>query len=219
MGLIKTLASRCLNASGLPEELWTYSVRYAAQSLICSALQRKQRSPPFGSTVIAMVLDHKGIKFTQPKSITGRLLFWDHLQDQVSYLLCPDEDATEEPTVYRAGTPALSPPDPPQPKAAFDKELKGNDLSQPLDLEEDLAENGGLEDSPFTFLYLSSHDSTQAMHVKEQEGEDDNDNDELMKQAAPSPQPLQEEGEEERISWRFGIRSPGFRKIDEEAKS
>ena len=74
----------------------------------------------------------------------------------------------------------------------------GNDLSQPVDLEEDLAEKGGLEDSPFTFLFLSSHDSTQAMRVKEQEGEEDNDNDELMKQAVPSTQPQQEEGEEER---------------------
>ena len=97
-----------------------------------------------------MVLDHKRIKFTQAKSITGRLLYWDHLQDQVSYLLCHGEDVTEEPTVYRARTPALSPPDPPQPNATFDKELKGNDLSPP---------ESGLETS-FHFLYLSSHDST-----------------------------------------------------------
>ena len=67
-----------------------------------------------------------------------------------------------------------------------------------MDLEGDLAEKSGLEDSPFTFLYLSSHDSTQAMHVKEQEGEEADDSDELMKQAVPSTQPLQEEGEEER---------------------
>ena len=33
VGLIKTLASRCLNASGLPEEFWTYSVRYAARKV------------------------------------------------------------------------------------------------------------------------------------------------------------------------------------------
>ena len=113
---------------------------------------------------------------------------WDHLQDQVSYILRAEEDETDEPTAYRAGTPTLSPPNLPRPKAAFDKELKGNDLSQPVDLEGDVVEIGDSEDSPFTFLYLSSHDSTQALHVKEQEGEEDNDRDELMKRAVPSTQ-------------------------------
>ena len=61
-----------------------------------------------------------------------------------------------------------------------------------------MVEIGDLENSPFTFLYLSSHDSTQALHVKEQEGEEDNDRDELMKRAVPSTQPPQEEEEEER---------------------
>ena len=77
-----------------------------------------------------MVLDYKGIKFTQPKSVAGRLLFWDHLQDQASYLLCDPEDESDEPSVTRAGAPTLSPPDPPKPKAAFDKELQREDPPQ-----------------------------------------------------------------------------------------
>ena len=59
----------------------------------------------------------------------------------MSYKLCPDEDASDEL-----------------------KELKGNGFSQPMDLEGDVAEKGGL-------LRLSSHDSTQAMHVKKQDGQ------------------------------------------------
>eukprot|EP00971_Amphidinium_carterae_P134799 2671392-Amphidinium_carterae.2 len=53
VGMIKTLVLRSLTHSKLPTELWSFATLYAAQSLLCKALQRKQRSPPFGSTVIA----------------------------------------------------------------------------------------------------------------------------------------------------------------------
>ena len=38
VGLIKSLAARALSSSGLDPSYWSYAVRYAAQSLICSAL-------------------------------------------------------------------------------------------------------------------------------------------------------------------------------------
>ena len=84
-------------------------MRYAAQSLICASLQRHQRSPPFGSQVIAQALGHGMIKFPTERSVSGRLLFWDHLSDQGSCILCHD-DEHEELTVYRAGLPVLAPP-------------------------------------------------------------------------------------------------------------
>ena len=37
VGLIKSLAARALSSSGLDPSYWSYAVRYAAQSLICSA--------------------------------------------------------------------------------------------------------------------------------------------------------------------------------------
>ena len=83
VGLMKALSARCLTTSGLPQEFWGYAVKYAAQSLLCSSLQRKQKSPPFGSQVIAQV---RKVKYPEQRSITGRLLYWDHLQDQLSYL-------------------------------------------------------------------------------------------------------------------------------------
>ena len=119
--LMKALGARCLTTSGLPQEFWGYAVRYAAQSLLCSSLQRKQRSPPFGSQVIAQVLGHRKVKYPEQRSITGRSLYWDHLQDQLSYLLCPSEDGdgSQEPTVQRAALPVLAPPETPEPKATF----------------------------------------------------------------------------------------------------
>eukprot|EP00971_Amphidinium_carterae_P251361 4989806-Amphidinium_carterae.1 len=53
VGMIKTLELRSLTHSKLPREFWSFAALYAAQSLLCKALQRKQCSPPFGSTVIA----------------------------------------------------------------------------------------------------------------------------------------------------------------------
>ena len=96
VGLMKALSARCLTTSGLPQEFWSYAVKYAAQSLLCSALQKKQKSPPFGSQVIAQVLNHKKVKYPEQRSISGRLLYWDHLQDQLSYLLCPHEEDGQE---------------------------------------------------------------------------------------------------------------------------
>ena len=43
VGLVKALASRCLSASGLGSQFWSFSVLSAAQALICSALQRSKR--------------------------------------------------------------------------------------------------------------------------------------------------------------------------------
>ena len=111
VGLMKALSARCLATSGLPQEFWSYAVKYAAQSLLCSALQKKQRSPAFGSQVIAQVLNHKKVKYPEQRSISGRLLYWDQLQDQLSYLLCPPEEDGQEPTVQRAALPVLAPPE------------------------------------------------------------------------------------------------------------
>ena len=41
VGLMKALSARCLTTSGLPQEFWGYAVKYAAQSLLCSSLQKK----------------------------------------------------------------------------------------------------------------------------------------------------------------------------------
>ena len=43
--------------------------------------------------------------------MSGRLLFWDHLSDQGSFVLCPPDDEINEMTVYKAGLPVLAPPD------------------------------------------------------------------------------------------------------------
>ena len=74
--LIKALSSRCLSISGLGNEYWGYSLWYAAQSL-CVALQQQQRSPPFGSQIIAQVLGHGNTKYPAERSVTGRLMFWN----------------------------------------------------------------------------------------------------------------------------------------------
>ena len=110
VGLIKALAARALATAHLDPSYWSYATRYAAQSLICHSLQKRQLSLPFGTTVAAQVLGHKDVKFPHPRSFTGRLLFWDHLNDQVSYLLCPPENASSEPCVYKAGLPVRLPP-------------------------------------------------------------------------------------------------------------
>ena len=98
VGLIKAIsarAARCLSSSGLGGEYWSYAVRYAAQSLLCAALQKTQHSPSFGSQVIAQALGHSNIKYPAKKSISGRLMFWDHLSDQESYILCPPDTDTD----------------------------------------------------------------------------------------------------------------------------
>ena len=165
-----------------------YSVRYAGQSLICSALQRKQHSPPFGSAIIATVLDHKDIKHqaysTQVDSRKTPLGTMCRAKCLTCCVLPMTHQLSRRQTVCKANTPALSPPDPPQPRASFNKKLKGMILSQPIDFEGDLTDNGGLEDFPFAFLCLLSRDSTQATRAKEQEDKDDSD--ELTKQAVPS---------------------------------
>ena len=130
VGLIKSLAARALSSSSLDPGYWSYAVRYAAQSLLCHALQKTQKSLPFGSTVVAQVLGHREVKFPEPRSLTGRLLFWDHLRDQVSHVLCPPESPDDDPLVYRAGLPVklppginlddLVPPDPRPDKKIFD---------------------------------------------------------------------------------------------------
>ena len=43
VGLTKAISARCLSSSGLGGEYWSYAVRYAAQSLICAALQKARR--------------------------------------------------------------------------------------------------------------------------------------------------------------------------------
>ena len=62
------------------------------------------------------------MKYPEQRSIPGRLLYWDHLQDQLSYLLCPTEEG-DEPT--------------PDPKATFGTALKNKDPGHPIDLDMD----------------------------------------------------------------------------------
>ena len=126
VGLVKSLAARALATAQLDSSYWSYSVRYAAQSLLCHALQRHQRSLPFGSSVVAQELDHKNIKFPNSRTVTGRLLFWDHMQDQVSYILVPPGDDNIDFLVYRASIPARLPP------AMNVDELSGTDPLPPL---------------------------------------------------------------------------------------
>ena len=105
VGLTKSLAARALSASSDDASYWSYAVGYAAQSLLCHALQKAQKSLLFGSTVVLQVLGHRDVKFPEPRSLTGRPLFWDHLRDQVSHVLCPPETPDNEPLAYRAGLP------------------------------------------------------------------------------------------------------------------
>ena len=112
-------------------------MRHAAQSLLCSSLRRKQKSPPFSSSVIPKILGHKDVIDPEPRSITGRFLYWDHLQDQLSYILCSPDDNSQESLVYQAGMPALSLPEMPEPKGTFDKPLKTDAPADPVDLDED----------------------------------------------------------------------------------
>ena len=153
VGLIKSLAARSLCTSGLDSTYWSYAVRYAAQSLLCQALQIRQKSLPFGASVVAQVLGHRDVKFPQPRSLTGRLLFWDHLHDGTSYVLCPPEDDVSDPLVHKASLPVKLPPpinvdelEAPKPlpaKKKFDHPLApGDDLQdEPKDLDPDIPDD------------------------------------------------------------------------------
>ena len=209
---MKALSARCLTTSGLPHEFWSYAVKYAAQSLLCTSLQRKQRSPPFGSQAVAQVLGHKKVRYPKPRTMSGRLLYWDHLQDQLSYLLCQpgDEDESHEEVVQRADCPVLSPPETPDPKATFGTPLKSKNsrtTSGPgwgctsctwrstngsgkgwANIELDL-----LEGTPFTYLYLSSEESTKVLHAEEEEDDDVI----LMEEVSPPTTTTKKDPEEE----------------------
>ena len=88
----------------LDHSYWSY-VRYATQSLTRHALQMRQKSLRFGASVVAQVLSHRNVKFPEPRSIIGRLLFWDHFNDQISYVLTPLQDDVSSPIVDRASLP------------------------------------------------------------------------------------------------------------------
>ena len=109
VGLIKSVASRCLHHAQLPHCCWNFAVQYAAQCFLLSALQQRQISPPFGSPVVAQVVNPKGERFPEGKSIEGRLLFWDHMHDKSSFLFVPD-DSEDDFHVIRAKTPTITPP-------------------------------------------------------------------------------------------------------------
>ena len=55
------------------------------------------------------------MRYPEQRTVSGRLLYWDHLQDQLSYLLCQpnDGDESQEPVVQRAALPVLAPPETP----------------------------------------------------------------------------------------------------------
>ena len=60
--------------------------------------------------MVAQELDHKKIKFPDSRMATGHLLFWDHMQDQASYILVPPGDDNIDFLVYRASILARLPP-------------------------------------------------------------------------------------------------------------
>ena len=60
--------------------------------------------------MVVQELDHKKIKFPDSCTATGRLPFWDHLQDQVSHILCPPGEDNIDPLDYCASIPARLPP-------------------------------------------------------------------------------------------------------------
>ena len=173
VGLIKSLAARCLKFASLEPTYWSYAVRYAAQSLICRALQIRQRSLPFGSSVVALALGHQDIKFPQPRSITGRLLFWNHLHDQVSHILCPPEDDVSDPLVYRASLPTRLPP-----ATDVDTLLDLQPLPSKKTFSQPLASNDDLDAKPKDLDPKPS--VTFDLDKDDEEHEDDKDDDVLV---------------------------------------
>ena len=67
VGLIKSVASRCLHRTQLPHSCWNFAAQYAAQCFLLSALQQSQVSPPFGSAVIAQVVNPKDVLRKNPR--------------------------------------------------------------------------------------------------------------------------------------------------------
>ena len=59
-----------------------------------------------GCRQVAQVQGRKKVKYPEQRTASGRLLSWDHLQDELSYLLCqPEEgDGSQEPMVQRAAS-------------------------------------------------------------------------------------------------------------------
>ena len=178
VGLIKAIAGRALASAKLGPEFWSFAARFAAQSLLCYALQMQQKAPPFGCQVTAQPLGHLAVKFPYPRSVSGRLLFWDHLGDKVSYLLTPPSQDQDHYMVTRAGLPVKTPPNQEvkeshQPPTSFPKPLRDNEAPTTVDLDaaeacDDPASAYPLPtDCPFTFLYLSSEDSSRPMEELE----------------------------------------------------
>ena len=198
VGLIKSLASRALATAELDSSYWSYAVRYASQSLLCHALQKKQRSLPFGTTVVAQVLGHRDVRFPSFRSITGRLLYFDHLNDQVSYILCPPGDDSIEPLVHRAGLPAKLPPavnidelaGPDPLPSSFDKPLRDpyfdDKLSKdPLDLDPlpsdsppQLHDNDAHNDKSDDFA--KDQERSRTYNDRQEEENDDSDDDDVL---------------------------------------
>ena len=104
VGLITFLASRCLCTSGLGSSYWSYSVCYVSQSLLRMYFRWDRTLCP-----LALVLLLRFVIVTL-RPLTGRLLFWDHLRDHISYILCPPEDDVSDPLVYRASLIVKMPP-------------------------------------------------------------------------------------------------------------
>ena len=110
VGLIKSLASRALAIAEPDSSYWSYAVRYASQSLLCHALQNQTEVFALWYYCGCSGLRSSRCKIPASQSITGRLLYFDHLNDQVSYILCPPGDDSIDPLVHRAGLPAKLPP-------------------------------------------------------------------------------------------------------------
>ena len=75
-------------------------------------LYNDSRDPPFGSQVIAQALGHGNIKYPTERSVIGRLMLWDHLSDQGSFILCPPDAEMDEEIVQEGRSSRfLAPPD------------------------------------------------------------------------------------------------------------
>ena len=88
------------------KELTGHTLFATRLSLSFAALYNCDRSLTFWHQYLCTSLRAWAVRFPQPRSLTARLLFRDHLHDSTSYILCPPEDDVSDPLVQRASLPA-----------------------------------------------------------------------------------------------------------------
>ena len=72
--MIKALAGRALATAHVDPSSWSYAARYAAQSLICHALQKRHLSLPCDYSFSTSTWT-QGCQIPHPRSFAGRILF------------------------------------------------------------------------------------------------------------------------------------------------